>query len=280
MWRSYRDQKVNLVARNSIIGSDILQYNFATTLVVFLFTKIIANSANCWRSWRPDKRIEWTRTLRTHTYIKSCPDYNWNPQTYGTWIAFMRKMLPIWRCDDHIVTSQNNSQLWSANPHARRPESPNHMRDNADSLSLPQEFTRVARKNCQSWRLVQPLQCRPKFNNDTAKFLESTSNKSWDTKHCDDQFVTVLIKSLLDGIHRRALTSEFSRFIRKKALNVHVQNTHESLGHVRDHRDARPTHSNAVPQKWRVLDRVVTRMENYEHPKQKSFDKTCEDFRR
>ena len=44
-------------------------------------------------------------------------------------------------------------------------------------MSLPPQFTRVARKCCRSWRLDQPLQRGSKFNNDTNELMYSSQRK-------------------------------------------------------------------------------------------------------
>ena len=56
-------------------------------------------------------------------------------------------------------------------------------------------------------------------------------------RQCGDHIVTTLIRSQLDGIHRRAPTPECPRY-GKTTLVVHVQSNHGGAG---------PTHFNAVP---------------------------------
>ena len=77
-----------------------------------------------------------------------------------------------------------------------------------------------------------------------------------------------LIRKQFGGIPSHTLTQRWS---------FRIQNFRGSLGHVRDHRGARPTHSNAVlhSNMTKKLNNVLIRMEIQKHPEQKSFKKTC-----
>ena len=168
----------------------------------------------------------WPRTpteehTPTRTHVKSRTDYTRNPQTSEKQKGVMRNNSPTWCCGHHIATTLVLSQLggplvaWSIAGITRC------IWATTAVVSLPPEFTRVARKKFRSWRVDQPLQCCPNFNSDTNRFTFSSQRKianiliknRWTrhqnvlhAKHCRDNIVTAVVQQQRGGIHPRPPT--------------------------------------------------------------------------
>ena len=131
---------------------------------------MFARRGHHWQSWRPDQRTPMQENTTTMTHTS-----NHVLSRTGIHKHTKQKSLssPTWRCGHHIVAPPNNNQLRARILALQRC---NRQYKWATTLvvSLPLQFTRVARKCCRSWRLDQPLQRGSKFNNDRNQLMYSS----------------------------------------------------------------------------------------------------------
>ena len=190
---------------------------------VLPFLNNVRESRNLLAIWRLGQELQRKNTLRqrhTSSHVLTRQEIN---KTYETQIALMQKSHPTWRCGHHTATTLFLSQF--GGPLVACPKAGLTQCTWATTavVSLPPEFTRVARINCRSWRVDRPLQCCPNFNNDTHRFPYSSIRKTtniqtknrWTrhqnvlhTKHCRDNIVTAVVRKQLGGIHPRPPTKK------------------------------------------------------------------------